>query len=329
MEPNIQPNLTPPADVIRMFEVIEIVRNSDGTITRHDPLPYIPASSNPEDPSAALTKDVKINQDLGTWARIYLPPAQTQPQKKLPLVVYFHGGGFVCFSPSMVLNNGFCSGMATSLQAVVVSVGYRRTPEHRLPAAYDDAVEALRWIQTGEDEWLDQFADFSNCYLTGTSSGGNIVYHAALRMCKDESADANSKQLKIKGLIMFSPFFGGLKRTESELRLLDDKLIPAAALDLFWEQSLPVGADRDHEYCDMKSVDRSPEWEIMKALNWKVMVTGGDGDPLVDRQRELAALLEEKGLNVVSFFSEWIHAAELANTDKAQTLFEEIKSFMM
>ncbi|KAI4384745.1 hypothetical protein MLD38_002856 [Melastoma candidum] len=321
MEPEI-----PPTGVLRVFHMVDITTYPDGTITCHDPFPCIPASS--EDHSAVLSRDVKFNHDLGTWARIYLPPAQTRQQQKLPLVVYFHGGGFVCFNPSTVFNHSLCSGMAASLPAVVVSVGYRRAPEHRLPAAYNDAVEALRWIQTAEDEWLDQFADFSDCYLMGTSSGANIVYHAALRVCKDETAGANPKELKIKGLIMHSPFFGGMERKESELRLFGDMLIPVPALDIFWEQSLPVGADRNHEYCNMNLVDRSPEWETMKSLKWKVMVTGGDGDPLVDRQREVSALLEGKGLDVARFFSDWTHAEELGDSEKAQILFEKIKSFI-
>ncbi|KAI4384746.1 hypothetical protein MLD38_002857 [Melastoma candidum] len=329
MKPESQPSQSPAADVLRVFHVVEITRYPDGTITCHDPCPCIPASSDPGDDSTVLSRDVEINQGLGTWARIYLPPTRVRHQEKLPLLVYFHGGGFVCLSPSMVLNHSFCSGMAASLPAVVVSVGYRRAPEHRLPAAYDDAFEALRWIQTAEDEWLDKFADFTDCYLMGTSSGANIAYHAALKVCKDETAGVNPKELKIKGLIMHSPFFGGLERTESELRLFDDALIPVPALDLFWEQSLPVGADRNHEYCSLKSVDRSAEWEKMKSLKWKVMVTGGEGDPLVDRQREVVAVLEGKGLEVVKLFGDGIHAAELADSGKAQILFEKIKSFMI
>ncbi|EXB80093.1 Carboxylesterase 1 [Morus notabilis] len=70
------------------------------------------------------------------------------PSKKLPLIVYYHGGGFIFLITASSINHDFCSKMAANLTAAVVSVDYRLAPMHRLPAAYDDAVEALttmRW----------------------------------------------------------------------------------------------------------------------------------------------------------------------------------------
>ncbi|MQK22077.1 hypothetical protein EI013_27305, partial [Escherichia coli] len=121
-----------------------------------------------------------------------------------------------------------------------------------LPAAYDDAMETLHWIKSNKDEWLTQYADYSNCYLMGNSAGANIAYHIGLGVAEKPG---DIEPLKIRGLILRQPFFGGTKRTESELRLENDPVIPLCATDLMWELSLPIGADRDHEYCNLRAGD--------------------------------------------------------------------------
>uniref|UniRef100_A0A7N2N5I5 Alpha/beta hydrolase fold-3 domain-containing protein n=1 Tax=Quercus lobata TaxID=97700 RepID=A0A7N2N5I5_QUELO len=94
------------------------------------------------------------------------------------------------------MNNDFCSNMALQLAVVVVSVEYRLAPEHRLPAAYDDAIEALHWIKS---------------------------YQVGLRA--STSVD-DFKPLKIKGLVLHHPFLGGSQRTKSKLRLVNNPVLP-------------------------------------------------------------------------------------------------------
>ncbi|CAL5356767.1 unnamed protein product [Camellia sinensis] len=99
-------------------------------------------------------------------------------------------------------------------------------------------------------------------------------------------------------LLLHHPGFLGSKRTGSELRLADDRILPEFVLDVLWKLSLPIGADRDHEYCNPTVGSGSAALEKMKLLGWKVMVTGCDGDPLIDRQMEFAKMLEKKGVEV-------------------------------
>src|SRR5262245_31832630 len=72
--------------------------------------------------------------------RTYIPEGQ-QP---LPGLVYFHGGGWV--RGSLQTHDVLCRALANDARCIVVSVDYRMAPEHRFPAAIDDAFAATRWI---------------------------------------------------------------------------------------------------------------------------------------------------------------------------------------
>ncbi|KAL1555041.1 putative carboxylesterase 120 [Salvia divinorum] len=291
------------------YTYLGFTRNADASITRiPDHIPTTASSNDPANP--VLTKDAPINQETKTWARLYLPAA-TQAAK-LPIIVYYHGGGFVLCSAASSMFQKFLSGIALEIPAVIVSVDYRLAPEHRLPAAYDDCAEALRWVMASDDEWLTGHADMSKCYIMGTSSGGNIVYYVWLR---------EAARMKIEGLILHHPFFGGVERSASEMRLVDDAVLPACVADLMWSLALPLGFDRDHEFCNPVKAD------IVEKV--KVLVTGCGGDPLIDRQIEVARMLAENGVNVIQEFSEGgFHGVELFDDSKALVFYELLKNFI-
>ncbi|KAL9409569.1 hypothetical protein AB3S75_047891 [Citrus x aurantiifolia] len=205
------------------YKHLQIVVNPDGTITRSLISPSTEATPDPvNDDAVVLSKDVTVNQSKNTWVRIFVrrQALDSPSSTKLPLIVDFHGGGFIFFSAASSLSHEFCSNVAVELPAIVVSVDYRLAPEHRLPAAYDDAMDALQWIKNTQDDWLMKLADFDNCFFMGSSAGGNIAYHAGLRATAQVN---NLLPLKIKGLLLLFPFFGAIKRTASELRLVNDR----------------------------------------------------------------------------------------------------------
>lgn len=95
-----------------------------------------------------------------------------------------------------------------------------------------------------------------------------------------------------------------------------------------WELSLPIGANRDHEYCNLKTGDPK-KLDKIKELGWKVLVSGNGGDQLVDRGKELVQLLEGKGVKVVSDFEEeGCHEVEYNEPLKAKQLIELFKGFI-
>ncbi|XVE90884.1 hypothetical protein DITRI_Ditri20bG0112000 [Diplodiscus trichospermus] len=134
------------------YKHLHITLNPDGSFYNYE---RTSANSDFSDDSVrVLSKDISINQSKNTWARIFLPKqALNNPTsaQKLPVFVYFHGGGFILYSPDEAMCHKFCSNMASELSIIIVLASYRLAPEHRLPAAYEDAMEALFWIKTSHD----------------------------------------------------------------------------------------------------------------------------------------------------------------------------------
>ncbi|ESQ31710.1 hypothetical protein EUTSA_v10005595mg [Eutrema salsugineum] len=319
-----------PSPVTDPYAYLNIVKNPDGSITRD--LTNFPCASATPDPSPlnpVVSKDIPVNQSKSTWIRLYLPTTALDggaPSQKLPLVVYYHGGGFILCSVDLQLFHDFCSNMARDLNAIVASPSYRLAPEHRLPAAYDDGAEALEWIKNSGEDWIRSHADFSNVFLMGTSAGGNLAYNVGLRSAESV---ADLSPLQIRGLILHHPFFGGEERCGSEIRLVNDQVCPPIVTDVFWDLCLPVGVDRDHEYSNPTVGDGSEELEKIGRLRWKVMVIGGERDPMVDRQRDVAKLMKKKGVEVVELFTDGdVHGAEIGDPSKRHALFSSIGNFI-
>jgi acetyl esterase/lipase len=311
------------------YQLLKIHHHPNDTLARYFEDPHTSPSLDTSLP--VLTKDLNINQSNQTWLRLFLPKKATnvsnQNNKLLPLIVFFHGSGFIVQSAATTKFHELCVDMADTVEAVVASVDYRLAPEHRLPAAYDDAMEALSLIRSSKDEWLTKYVDYSKCYLMGNSAGATIAYHAGLRVVENVN---DFEPLKIQGLILRQPFFGGTNRTESELRLENDPDFPLCVSDLCWELALPIGVDRDHEYCNpMVEIDVDEKFDKIKDQGWRLLVSVNGGDLLVDRAKELVQLMEDKGVDVVKDFQEdGCHGVEFFEPSKAKKFIELVKGFI-
>jgi acetyl esterase/lipase len=104
-------------------------------------------------------------------ARIYTPDGDGP----FPVVVYFHGGGWVIAEKNTY--DGGARGLAKSANAIVISVDYRRSPEAKFPAAWDDALAAYRWA--GEHA-ASLNGDSSQLSLAGESAGGTLAIATAI-----------------------------------------------------------------------------------------------------------------------------------------------------
>ncbi|CAN6178802.1 unnamed protein product [Urochloa humidicola] len=116
------------------FELLPFIRlYKSGRVERLIVNESLPASLL--DASGVASKDVTIDPATNVSVRLYLPPiAAAGAAAKLPVVVYFHGGGFMVESADSAPYHRYLNALTARAGAVVVSVDYRRVPEHRLPA---------------------------------------------------------------------------------------------------------------------------------------------------------------------------------------------------
>ncbi|WVZ16451.1 hypothetical protein V8G54_009433 [Vigna mungo] len=154
----------------------------------------------------------------------------------------------------------------------------KEDPEHRLPAAYDDAHDTLLWAQSQARDpaqahpWLRDHLDFSKCFLIGSSAGGNIAYFAVLRALKHDLSP-----LKILGIVMNAPYFSGSQRSDSGLRLVNNRTLPLPANNLMWSLLLPEDADRDHVYSNPTMAEAVNGDKIGRLPACFINGYGGDG----------------------------------------------------
>jgi acetyl esterase/lipase len=104
-------------------------------------------------------------------ARLYRPPRIDAPR---PVVLYFHQGG--CVIGDLDWCETFCTQLAEGARCLVLSVEYRKGPEHRFPAAQEDAVAAWRWLQEHAGELG---GDPRRLVVAGDSAGGGLAAHVA------------------------------------------------------------------------------------------------------------------------------------------------------
>jgi acetyl esterase len=101
--------------------------------------------------------------------RLYRP-APAVPGVPAPVLVYFHGGGWVI--GDLDTHDVLCRQLALASGGVVVAVDYRLAPEHRFPAAVDDCLAAVRWVRAQADALQ---LDASRLAVGGDSAGGNLA----------------------------------------------------------------------------------------------------------------------------------------------------------
>ncbi|MFA5122183.1 alpha/beta hydrolase [Zavarzinia sp.] len=121
--------------------------------------------------------------------RIYTPVAA--PAGPLPVLVFFHGGGFVI--GSLDTHDAPCRLLANEARCLVVSVDYRLAPEHRFPAAVDDCLAAVNWVA---GHFAEIGADPMRIAVGGDSAGGNLSAVVA-QMTRDAGSPKLAFQLLI------------------------------------------------------------------------------------------------------------------------------------
>ncbi|KAK1277543.1 Gibberellin receptor GID1C [Acorus gramineus] len=304
-----------------------LLRRPDGTFDRHlaEFLDRkVPANAAPVD--GVYSFDVIIDRPSSLLCRVYRPSPVAAPVVDIgssdaddesvvvPVILFFHGGSFAHSSANSSIYDALCRRLVGVCGgAVVVSVNYRRSPEHRFPCAYEDGWAALKWVATRP--WLRR----ARVFLAGDSSGGNIAHHVA-RM-------AVGSGIEVCGNVLLNPMFGGMGRTESETRLDGKYFVTVQDRDWYWKAFLPEGADRDHPACNPFGPN-GPSLDGVGFPKSLVVVAGLD---LVQHwQLAYAEGLKKAGKDVRLLYLEkaTVGFYLLPNTGHFYQVMEEIKNFV-
>lgn len=233
----------------------------------------------------------------GVPARLYLPDGYDA------VVVHAHGGGFV-FN-DVEVHDPAVRRFAAIAGAAVLSVDYRRPPEHRFPAAPDDLSAAVAWLST-----QPELAGLPT-FVHGDSAGGNLALVTALR-----------HPGRFAGVALVYPFLDPTASFDS-YRSAADGFEPSEAA-WYWQQYVASPAD-------LTDPDLAPLLSDRLADLPPTLVTTAEHDPLRDEGEHLVLLLAEAGVEVVGtrylgqLHGYWRHASVF---DAAEPTMRQVAGWM-
>jgi len=208
--------------------------------------------------------------------RLYRP---TVAAEGLPLLVYFHGGGFVI--GDLDSHDNLCRAFCEALPAVVVSVDYRLAPEHRFPAAVEDAMAATRWAA---DRAASFGADRARLLVGGDSAGGNLAA-VVCQLARNAGGPAIAHQ------VLLYPVCDADLSRDSYQRLGQGYFLETPMMEWFWDQYLPEAALRtDPRAAPLRaaSLEQLPAATVITA----------EYDPLNEEGNLYASALRGAGVSV-------------------------------
>jgi len=224
------------------------------------------------------------------------------------VVVYFHGGGWVI--GNLDTHHGVCHALAKTSGCLVVSVDYRLAPEHRHPAAIEDAYAATNWVAKNTDAIQ---ADSERIAVAGDSAGGHLAAVVAL-MARDRKGPRLALQILIYPITDFN------LATSSYLRNADGYMLTRDLMRWFWNLYLETEKVADHPYVSPLRA------EDLGNLPPALVITV-EYDPLCDEGEAYAAKLQQAGGKVKSIrFAGMIHGffRMTSRLDKAKEALNEV-----
>lgn len=295
------------------FPFLRVYRN--GRVERLMGEGFVPPSLDPV--TAVQSKDVEIAPEINLSARLFLPESASRSQEKLPILVYFHGGGFMiesAFSPNY---HKHLNCLVAEAKVVAVSVNYRLAPESPLPAAFEDSWRALRWVAEGGDDWIKDFADLSRVYLGGDSAGGNIAHNMAIRVGSEGPGS-----IRFSGLILNCPFFSG------EDPIGDESALWKRMSDRLWRYVCPGTSG-----CDDPRINPGKDGEIGGMGCERVLVYVAENDLLRERGWFYKEVLERSGwsgeVEVVEAQGEdHVFSVSAPHSENAKAMLNKVAAFI-
>ena len=232
---------------------------------------------NPNDPMGVATRNMSYATG-GTMQpiRIYRP---MNAKGNLPVVVYYHGGGFVI--ADLDVYDATPRAMAKMANAVVVSVEYRKGPEHRFPAAFDDAFNAYQWSLKNAKRFG---GDSRHVAVMGESAGGALALATAVK-----ARDTGIQQTAYEALIY--PVGGVDMNTPSYLENAKAKPLNKPMMAWFMKNFLRSEVDKQDPRVDV--IGKADLHGLAPATIITAQI-----DPLRSDGERLAAKLQQSGVAV-------------------------------
>ena len=229
----------------------------------------------------AAVRDLVAPGPAGDLALRIYRGIDTQAGEKLPCLMFLHGGGWVI--GDLESHDRLCRRIANRARICVVAVDYRLAPEHRFPAAVDDAVAAWQWLHENASA-LDIVAD--RIAIGGDSAGGNLAAVIAL-MGRDGSVAPAVFQALLYPVVDLTAASASYRRVTTGVPLT------AATMHYFIGHYTPTASDR----LDWRA---SPLRASSLAGTPPALVLTVAHDPLCDEGLAYARRLEDEGVRVTA-----------------------------
>ncbi|MGG5292290.1 alpha/beta hydrolase [Pseudomonas shirazensis] len=209
--------------------------------------------------------------------RLYSPPQAGD--RPLPVLLYFHGGGYVV--GSLDSHDGICAELAARTPCAVLAVDYRRAPEQRFPTAVFDAEDALAWLLA---EGAAHGLDVARLAVGGDSAGATLATVLAI-----QAAQAGTPQIRLQ--LLCYPSTDASRTTVSNDLFDEGYLLESATLEWFYQQYQRIADDRlDWRFSPLLCENLSGVAPAFVAL--------AQYDPLLDEGQAYAERLQQAGVAV-------------------------------
>ena len=234
--------------------------------------------AGPEGVPIGKVEDIETTgTEVPVKLRIYTPVAAGS--EGLPAILFYHGGGFVI--GDLDAYDALCRSLANESGCRVVAVDYRLAPEHKFPAAVDDAFSALKWVEAHAS---DIGIDANRIAVAGDSAGANLAA-VMTQMVKEKGGP------KIGFQLLIYPIASMNGQTRSQQQFGAGYFLDLATVDWFRAHYVPQGVDiADVRLSPLAATD-------FRGLPPAYVVTAGL-DPLHDEGAAYAAKLKEAGVTV-------------------------------